>query len=107
MDYVNRATGATKEQIGKALGNQELETEGRNQRAQALGEQQIKNAEGSAARAAEQGKSAMNQAGDKAKNLRGGIKEQVGEAIGSQRIANKGRLDQAEAAVKEAARGQQ
>ncbi|KAJ2401067.1 hypothetical protein GGI10_006113 [Coemansia sp. RSA 2530] len=103
MDYINRATGATKEQIGKALGNEELEAKGHTQRAQAIGEQQIKSAE----HATEQGKCALNQAGDKAKNLGGQAKEQVGEAFGSQQTANQGRMEQAEASAKEAVHGQE
>ncbi|KAJ2756218.1 hypothetical protein GGI19_000997 [Coemansia pectinata] len=107
MDYVNRATGATKEQVGKAMGNPELESKGHAQKAQAMGEQQIKSAKDSAEHTGEQGKSAMQQAGDKAKHLGGSIKEQVGETCGSQQTANEGRMDQAEASVKDTVHGQQ
>ncbi|KAJ1923419.1 hypothetical protein GGI09_006743 [Coemansia sp. S100] len=107
MDYVNRATGATKEQVGKAMGNPELEAKGHAQKAQAMGEQQIKGAKQSAEHTGEQGESALKQAGDKAKNLGGGIKQQVGETCGSQQTANEGRMDQAEASVKDTIHGQQ
>ncbi|KAJ2486616.1 hypothetical protein IWW37_005554 [Coemansia sp. RSA 2050] len=107
MDYINRATGATKEHIGKALGNTKMEAEGHAQKAQAIGEHQVKSAKDSAGHATEQGKSALNQAGDKAKNFGGEVKEKFGEAIGSQRTANQGRMDQAEAAVKDTAHGMQ
>ncbi|KAJ2752716.1 hypothetical protein GGH94_000281 [Coemansia aciculifera] len=106
MDYVNRATGATKEQIGKALGNPKLEAEGHAQKAQAMGEQQLKSAKDSAEHAGEQGKSAMNQAGEKVKHFGGEVKQKFGEAIGSQRTANEGRMDQAEASVKDTIHGQ-
>ncbi|KAJ2377645.1 hypothetical protein H4S02_007591, partial [Coemansia sp. RSA 2611] len=65
MDYVNRASGATKEHIGKALGNAKLEAEGHAQKAQAISDHEIKAAKNSAEHSAEQGKAALNQAGDK------------------------------------------
>ncbi|KAJ2812573.1 hypothetical protein H4S07_001306 [Coemansia furcata] len=105
MDFVNRATGATKEKIGKALGNTKLEAEGHAQRAQALGEQGIKSAKDTAENTAAQGKSALNQAGDKVKSLGGDVKQKVGEAIGSQKTAAQGGLDKAEAAVKDTIHG--
>ncbi|KAJ1916928.1 hypothetical protein GGI03_001636 [Coemansia sp. RSA 2337] len=107
MEYVNRATGATKEQIGKAIGNPKLEAEGHAQRAQALGEQQMKSAQNTAEHTAEQGKSAVNQAGDKVKHFGGEVKQKIGDAFGSQRTANEGRMDQAEASVKDTIHGQQ
>ncbi|KAJ2910581.1 hypothetical protein GGI21_000737 [Coemansia aciculifera] len=107
MDYINRATGATKEAIGHTIGNERIESEGHAQKAQAIGEQQIKSSEQSAEHTTEQAKAAMNQAGDKAKNLGGDIKERVGEACGSQQTASEGRAEQAEACAKDTVHGAQ
>ncbi|KAJ2485815.1 hypothetical protein IWW37_005822 [Coemansia sp. RSA 2050] len=103
MDYINRATGATKEHVGKALGREELEAKGHAQKAQAIGEQQIKSDE----HAAEQGKYGMKQAGEKVKELGGQAQERVGEACGSQQAANKGRMNQDKAAAEGAIYGQE
>ncbi|KAJ2480343.1 hypothetical protein GGH95_002510 [Coemansia sp. RSA 1836] len=107
MDNVNRATGAAKEQLGKTTGNESMQTEGRAQNTQARGEQQMNRAKESADHAFEQGKSAMKQAGDKAKQFGGDVKQKVGEVFGSQRTANEGRVDQAQASAKDAAHGAQ
>ncbi|KAJ2747758.1 hypothetical protein GGI20_000228 [Coemansia sp. BCRC 34301] len=107
MDYINRATGATKESVGHAIGNERMESEGHAQKAQAIGEQHIKSTKQSAEHATEQGKSAMSQAGDKAKHVGGDVKERVGEACGSQQMASEGRTDQTEASAKEMAHSAQ
>ncbi|KAJ2455269.1 hypothetical protein GGF42_003459 [Coemansia sp. RSA 2424] len=107
MDYVNRAAGATKETLGHAIGNERMESEGHAKKAQAIGEQQIKSSKQSAEHASEQGKSAMSQAGDKAKNMGGNVKERVGETFGSQQTADEGRGEQAQASAEEAVHGAQ
>ncbi|KAJ2893408.1 hypothetical protein IWW38_002871 [Coemansia aciculifera] len=96
MDNVNRASGAAKETVGKAVGNESMQAEGQAQNAQARARQ-------TAEHATEQAKAAMKQAGDKIKDFGGEVKQKVGEVFGNQRMANSGRVDQAKASANEAA----
>ncbi|KAJ2008271.1 hypothetical protein H4R26_000305 [Coemansia thaxteri] len=107
MEYVNRATGAAKEAIGQAIGNDKMAQEGHAKKAQAVGEQQIQQNEANAKHASEQAKAAAQQAGDKASNLGGQAKERVGEMFGSQQMQGEGRAQQASAQGEDLLHGQQ
>ncbi|KAJ2747757.1 hypothetical protein GGI20_000227 [Coemansia sp. BCRC 34301] len=107
MDNVNRATGAAKEAMGRATGNESMEASGHAQNAQARGEQEIKSTKQSAEHASEQAKAAMKQAGDKVKHFADEVKQKVGDVFGNQRMANEGRVDQAQASAKDAVHGAQ
>ncbi|KAJ2807674.1 hypothetical protein H4R20_001184 [Coemansia guatemalensis] len=85
-NFVNQATGAMKEGLGKLTGNEQRKEEGHAQRAQGVGEQKLQN-EGQSAKqnpAANQAKGGMQQAG-------GAAKENIGKAMGNPDMQQQGR----------------
>ncbi|KAI9503166.1 hypothetical protein GGI25_001908 [Coemansia spiralis] len=94
-NIVNKTTGILKENVGYVIGNERMEREGHDQRAQAVGQQQLDQQEQERQQKINEAKNDpnLNRAGGATQEAGGAAKETLGKILGNESMQAEGHND--------------